>query len=521
MFIDDIFAQSLVHKTVLTTLVAWLLFSVLLWGHYQLGWRSQTAVRLTLAGFFLLMLGFSAPSWYWSWCCSAGVRTIWGLPPPKRFFFKIAFPNSSTGFTTQLNEAPLGLLFSVLAALILLSGFFSSSETGMMSLNRYRLKHLQKQKHRSAMRAARLLERPDRLIGLILIGNNLVNIFASAVATVIAIRLWGTTGVFVASLLLTLVILIFAEITPKTIAALHPEKVAFPFSLILEPLMKLLYPLVWLVNTFTNGLLRLLGFDPAKGSDESVSSEELRTIVTEAGQLIPTRHRGMLLNILDLEQVTVDDIMIPRNDVYGIDLDETDDEIMRLIQTSSVTRLPVWREDINNIVGVLHMRNISRVIDRQGLDRAALEREMERPYFIPESTPLHTQLLNFQKKKLRLGVVVDEYGDVLGLAALEDILEEIVGEFTSNLVDSGDNIFPQRDGSFIIAGTANIREVNKSLDWELPTDGPKTISGLVLEILESFPDANAGLAIDNYRLEILELEGNVVQAVRARTASAS
>ncbi|TXS91674.1 HlyC/CorC family transporter [Parahaliea aestuarii] len=414
-----------------------------------------------------------------------------------------------------MNEAPLGLLCSVLVVLILLSGFFSSSETGMMSLNRYRLKHLRKNKHRGARRASKLLQRPDRLIGLILIGNNLVNILASAIATVIAIRLWGDAGIAIATGGLTLVILIFAEITPKTIAALYPEKIAFPASIVLLPLMKLMYPLVWLINSITNGLMRLMGVDPSKGGDEHVSTEELRTIVTEAGQLIPTRHRGMLLNILDLEEVSVDDIMVPRNDVYGIDLDDSDEEILGAIQASSHTRLPVWRDDINNIVGVLHMRNISRVIDKQGLDRGALEREMETPYFIPENTPLHTQLFNFQKNKLRLGVVVDEYGDVMGLVALEDILEEIVGEFTSNLVDTADTIFPQRDGSYIITGNANIREINKSLDWELPTDGPKTLSGLILEYLESFPDGNAGLAIDDYRLEILELQGNVVQAVRA------
>jgi len=390
----------------------------------------------------------------------------------------------------------------------------------MMSLNRYRLKHLQNNKHRGATRAGKLLERPDRLIGLILIGNNLVNIFASAIATVIAIRLWGDAGIFIATFALTLVILIFAEITPKTIAALHPEKIAFPASLILLPLLKILYPLVAAVNWITNGLLRTFGMDPAKQNDEHVSSDELRTIVTDAGKLIPARHRGMLLNILDLEEVSVDDIMVPRNDVFGIDLDDSDDEILRYIQTSSHTRLPVWKEDINNIVGMLHMRNMSRVIDSQGLDRNALEREMEKPYFIPEGTPLHTQLLNFQQKKSRLAVVVDEYGEVMGLVALEDILEEIVGEFTSNMAGTEDNIFPQRDGSFIIAGTANIREINKSLDWHLPTDGPKTISGLILEYLEGFPDANAGLSIGTYRLEILELEGNVVQAVKANVVAA-
>ncbi len=391
----------------------------------------------------------------------------------------------------------------------------------MMSLNRYRLKHLRKNKHRGARRASKLLERPDRLIGLILIGNNLVNIAASALATVIAIRLWGDAGIIIATIALTLTILIFAEITPKTIAALYPEKIAFPASFILWPLLKLLYPVVVGVNGITNGLLRLLGFDPDKSSDEHVSSEELRTIVTEAGQLIPRQHRDMLLNILDLEEVEVDDIMVPRSEVYGIDLDDSDDDIMQCLQNSSHTLLPVWREDINDILGILHMRSISRVIDQQGLDRAALEREMDKPYFIPESTPLHTQLLNFQKKKLRLGIVVDEYGQVMGLVALEDILEEIVGEFTSNLQNPTDSIYPQRDGSYIIAGTATVRDINRNLDWELPTDGPKTLSGLILENLELFPDANAGLTIAGYMLEILELEGNVVQAVKARPQAAT
>ena len=391
----------------------------------------------------------------------------------------------------------------------------------MMSLNRYRLKHLRKNKHRGARRASKLLERPDRLIGLILIGNNLVNIAASALATVIAIRLWGDAGIIIATIALTLTILIFAEITPKTIAALYPEKIAFPASFILWPLLKLLYPVVVGVNGITNGLLRLLGFDPNKSGDEHVSSEELRTIVTEAGQLIPRQHRDMLLNILDLEEVEVDDIMVPRSEVYGIDLDDSDDEIMQCLQNSSHTLLPVWREDINDILGILHMRSISRVIDQQGLDRAALEREMDTPYFIPESTPLHTQLLNFQNKKLRLGSVVDEYGQVMGLVALEDILEEIVGEFTSNLQNPTDSIYPQRDGSYIIAGTATIRDINRNLDWELPTDGPKTLSGLILENLELFPDANAGLTIAGYMLEILELEGNVVQAVKARPQAAT
>ncbi|MFK8042776.1 HlyC/CorC family transporter [Congregibacter sp.] len=415
-----------------------------------------------------------------------------------------------------MNEAPLGLLFAVLAALILMSGFFSSSETGMMSLNRYRLKHLRKQNHKGAQRASKLLERPDRLIGLILIGNNLVNIAASAIATVIAIRLYGDAGIVIATILLTLVILIFAEVTPKTIAALHPEKIAFPASVVLLPLMRLLIPLVAIVNWVTNGLLRLLGINTNEAGEERVSREELRTIVSDPDAMIPQRHRGMLVNILDLEGVTVDDIMVPRNEFYGIDLDASDEVILETIHRSNHTLLPVWREDSNNIEGVLHLRNASRVMDREGLSRSGLLAALDKPYFIPESTPLHTQLRNFQQKKFRLALVVDEYGDVIGLVAVADILEEIVGEFTSNLSDSSDEIYPQRDGSYVFDGGASVRDINKALKWELPTDGPKTLSGLVLEYLESFPDGNAGLRIGSYCFEILELEGNVVRAVKGR-----
>ena len=386
----------------------------------------------------------------------------------------------------------------------------------MMTLNRHKLRHLQKNKIRGAIRAGKLLDRPDRLIGLILIGNNMVNIFASAVATVISIRLWGDAGVYIATAALTVVILVFAEVTPKTIAALHPERVAFPASVILLPLMTLMSPVVAMVNAVTNRLSRLLGFDPKKEAYEHVSADELRTIVTDAGKLIPARHRELLINIMDLVQVSVDDIMVPRNEVYGINLDNTDQEILLKIQSTAHTRLPVWRNDINNIIGVLHMRSISRVVNGLTLDRVALEREMEKPYFVPESTPLHTQLINFQEMKKPLAVVVDEYGEVRGVVALGDILEEIVGDFTSNMAETTESILLERDGSYIIDGTENIRDINKTLGWSLPKDGPKTLSGLILEYLESFPAAPAGLTIGDYRLEILELEGNVVRLVRAQ-----
>lgn len=413
-----------------------------------------------------------------------------------------------------MNDAPLGLLFTILAILILASGFFSSSETGMMSLNRYRLKHLRSQNHRGAIRASKLLDRPDRLIGLILIGNNLVNIMASAIATVIAIRLYGDAGIAIATVLLTIVVLIFAEITPKTIAALHPERVAFPASLVLLPLLKLMMPMVAAINAITNGILKLMGFRPDKAQGEHLSQEELRTIVTESASMIPSRHRSMLVNILDLEEVTVDDIMVPRNEVYGLDLSWSDEEILEALQTSSHTLLPVWVDDINDIKGILHLRNISRVIMNGGLCRDALKKEIEQPYFIPENTPLHTQLMEFQQKKLRLGIVVDEYGDVMGLATLEDILEEIVGEFTSNLEEDDDDIKRQIDGSALCHGTATIRDLNRHMDWSLPTDGPKTLSGLALEALEAFPVGQVAIQLPGYRLEVQEIEGNLLSQIR-------
>lgn len=385
----------------------------------------------------------------------------------------------------------------------------------MMSLNRYRLKHLKKDGHKGAVRASKLLDRPDRLIGLILIGNNLVNVLAAAIVTIIAMRFWGDAGIAIGSFLLTLVLLVFAEITPKTIAALHPERIAFPASFILSPLLKLLYPLVWFVNGITNGLLKLMGVNPEEHPELAITSDELRTLVTDAGHLIPQNHQGMLLNILELERVSVDHIMIPRNEVFGIDLSESDVLILRKIQHSEYTRLPVYEDDVNNITGFLHMRRVGRFIDGDGLNRKNMMEHVEEPYFIPEGTPLNTQLLNFQQNKNRIAMVVDEYGDVMGLVALEDILEEIVGQFTSNLAETVEDIYEQHDGSFVIDGTATIRDINKSLEWELPVDGPVTLNGLILEHLEGFPEGNACVQLNNYCLEILELRDNMIQAVRA------
>jgi len=414
-------------------------------------------------------------------------------------------------------------LFLLLAVLIALAAFFSSAETGMMSLNRYRLKHLVSNGNRSARRASWLLKRPDRLLGFILIGNTLVNIFAASIATVIGLRLLGDSGlaVTVSGILLTLLLLIFGELTPKTIAALYPERIAFPLSHILKPLLRLFYPLVLLVNGITNNLLRLVGINPAKRPEEPLSQAELRTIVNEAGQLIPERHQGMLLSILDLEQMTVEDVMVPRTEMLGIDLGDDDASLLEQLRACKFTRLPVYREDINNIVGILHLRAGARLLNAAGaFDRDALMREIKPPYFVPEGTPLHTQLFNFQKEKRRVAVVVDEYGAIQGLVTLEDILEEIVGEFTSNLTNSSDEIVAEADGSYTIDGGTVIREINRALEWNLPTDGPKTLNGLLLEHLEAFPDGAVGLRVGNYTFETLEAQGKVLKKVRAFGASA-
>jgi Mg2+/Co2+ transporter CorB len=417
-----------------------------------------------------------------------------------------------------LNEAPLGLLFLLLIALVFLSAFFSSSETGMMALNRYRLKHLASSGHKGAKRASQLLERPERLISVVLIGNTLANVLASALATFIAIRILGDNAIAVtiASFLVATFLLIFAEIAPKTVAALYPERIAFPFSRALKPLLRSIYPLVWLLNTIVNKLLRLFGIDPNKHKDEPLSQEELRTIVNDAGEIIPQRHQGMLLNILDLEQMSIDDIMVPRSEVVGLDIDDLDATLIQQLSTCEFTRIPVYKKDINNIIGILHLRAVIRVIDKDGqLNRRTLLKEIDEPYFVPEGTPLHTQLFNFQKQKRRMAIVVDEYGVVQGLIALEDILEEIVGEFTSNLADESEEIIEQNDGSFLIDGSASIREVNRTLDWKLPTDGPKTLNGLLLETLEGFPDADVGMRIGEYCFETMNMQGNTVKSVRA------
>ena len=417
-----------------------------------------------------------------------------------------------------MSDVPLGVLFAALIVLILLSAFFSGSETGMMALNRYRLRHLAKGPHKGAKRAAELLERPDRLIGLILFGNNFVNIVAGMLAAFIAWRIMGDPGLALAPFALTVVILVFAEVAPKTLAALHPERVAFPAATVLKPLLKFFYPVVAAINWLANGVLRLLRVFPSDVDSQQLSTDELRTVVNEAGTLISHKYQSMLVSILDLEKVTVDDIMVPRSEINGIDIEDEMDDIIELLVHSQHTRLPLYRGDIDNVLGVLHLRKVLQPLEHTELDKDWLLENASEPYFVPLGTPLNTQLRNFQRQRQRIGLVVDEYGDVDGLVTLEDLLEEIVGEFTTDPADHSPDVHPQDDGTYLIDGGANLRELNRGMRWELPTDGPKTLNGLVLEYLESIPEPGTSLLIARYPVEIVQVSGNAVKTARIKPA---
>ena len=413
-----------------------------------------------------------------------------------------------------MDDISTGCLFGTLLLLIILSAFFSGSETALMTLNRYRLKHLAEEGNRAASLAQRLLERPDRLIGLILLGNNFVNILASSLATILAMRLGGEGAIPLAAGILTLVILIFSEVAPKTLAALHPEKLAFPAAWVYTPLLKVSYPLVALVNFFANSLLRLLRVYPEASGRDTLSKEELRTIVNEAGALIPHKHQKMLLGILDLEKATVEDIMIPRQEIDGIDLNEPWDELVQDLLEMPYTQALVYRGSIDNVVGFIHARHLMQALMAGELTPEKLESLIQEPYYIPEGTPLNTQLLNFQKAKRRVGLVVDEYGDVLGLVTMSDLLEQIVGEFTSDPTDRISDVTPQEDGSYLASGSASVRELVKTFGWDLPTEGPRTFNGLILEQLESIPEPGTSLLINGYPVEILQTQGNAVKTAR-------
>ena len=418
-------------------------------------------------------------------------------------------------------DLPLEVLFGALVVLLLLSAFFSSSETALMSLNRYRLRHRAREGHRGSRIAEQLLARPDRLIGLILLGNNLVNISAASLTTIICIRLGGESAIAIGTGLLTLAVLIFAEVAPKTMAALKPERIALPASYVYYPALKLLYPAVWVVNLLANGVLLLFGIRTSTLGGDTLSREELRTVVQEAGAMISRKYQRMLISILDLEKVTVEDVMIPRQSIVGIDLQDDIDDIVTSLQASDHTRLPVYRDSIDNVIGILHLRRVIRALNERTLTKDGITRLVSETYFVPEGTPLSTQLVQFQKRKRRVAMIVDEYGDLQGMVTLEDILEEIVGEFTTDPAADEQEIVAADDDSYVVTGGIHLRDLNRVNNWRLPTSGPKTLNGLIVEQLESIPDTGTVLEIGRYSIEILEKTENMVRRARLREQSAT
>jgi len=406
-------------------------------------------------------------------------------------------------------------LVVLLIVLIISCGFFASSETALMAVNRYRMRHQARLKKRSAILVLKLLQRPDRLLGIILIGNTLFSVLCSAIATLISIALWGEQSVWIATLLLTLVLLVVGETAPKTLAALYPEKVAHIVAFPIYVLRQMFYPLIWLVNILSNSLLRLIGVKMTHNLSESLTSDELRTLVHETTGSIPPRYQSMLLGILDLNKLTVNDVMLPRRTIKGIDLNSSWDAIYSHLTKITQEWIPFYREDINHLVGILQPRDLACfLMEKKELNAETLLSLLRKPYFVPEQTPLNIQLHNFQKKHEQIAFVVDEYGEILGALTLDDILEEIVGEFTINIVEPKTVIQIQSDGSYLVDGMLPVREFNRFVHWDLPITGPHTMSGLITEYLESLPRPGICVLIQKYPIEIIEVKANRVKTAR-------
>ena len=410
-----------------------------------------------------------------------------------------------------MNEIPLWILLASIAFLVLMSAFFSGSETSMMAINRYRLKHLVKEKNKSAKRVSRLLEKTDRLLGVILIGNNFTHTLSTALATVVAIRIWSDNAVLAVTVFMTIIMIIFAEVMPKTIAALKPESIAFPSSYLLKPLSKILSPLITLVSFISNNVTKLMGIDLDNANKDELKPEELRTLLQTSG--VPKRQEEMLMGIFDMDNLSVNDVMIPKNEIIGIDLNDEIKDIVKQLQEIDFTYVPCYEDTIDNIQGFLSLNKKAEFLGSETKSIRSLKDELREPLFVPENTPLYKQLANFQSSGRRVGLIVDEYGDIEGIITLRSILEIIVGEITTESIERMD-IMPQADGSYLVDGSMMIREVNRRLEWELPTEGPKTLSGLILEEIQTIPDTNVGLSIENYRIETVLIKDNVIKLAK-------
>jgi Mg2+/Co2+ transporter CorB len=392
-----------------------------------------------------------------------------------------------------------------------MSAFFSGSETSMMAINRYRLKHLVKEKNKSAKRVSKLLERTDRLLGVILIGNNFTHTLSTALATVVAIRIWSDSAVLAVTVFMTIIMIIFAEVMPKTIAALKPESIAFPSSYLLKPLSKILSPLITLVSFVSNNVTKLIGIDLDNADKDELKPEELRTLLQTSR--VPKRQEEMLMGIFDMDYLSVNDVMIPKNEIIGIDLNDELEDILKQLQDIDFTYIPCFEDSIDNIQGFLSLNKKADFLGYKNQSKQNLKEELQEPLFVPENTPLYKQLANFQSSRKRVGLIVDEYGDIEGIITLRAILEVIVGEITTESIEKMD-IMPQADGTYLVEGGMMIREVNRRLDWELPTEGPKTLSGLILEEIQTIPETNIGLTISGYRIETVLIKDNVIKLAK-------
>ncbi|MEA1990515.1 MAG: HlyC/CorC family transporter [Pseudomonadota bacterium] len=424
-----------------------------------------------------------------------------------------------------MNSLDISILFGILALLIILSALFSSSETSMMALNRYRLKHQVKSGHKGAKLAQKLLESPDRLLGVILLGNNFVNIFASSIATIIAMKLIGEAGIALAAGLLTMVVLVFAEVAPKTVAALYPEKIAYPAAYVLTPLLKILSPVVWLVNFFANGLLKLFGVNIKNVEDaHALTHEELQTLIDEATSQLPEQYRSMLSSVLELENVTVEDVMIPKQDIYAVNVDQPIEQILKAIQKSPYTRVPLYRGSLDeDLIGMLNLRRALPVLMRAEVRLKDIIKITRPAYYIPETTSLNVQLGKFNEHKRRMALIVDEYGDLQGLLTMEDLLEEIVGKLSTDAKSKPENeaVALHEDGSMTIDASEFIRDLNKEFSLTLPTEGPKTLNGLIQEELEALPLPGTCIKVNEYILEVVETSTNSIEVIKLSTFTPS
>ncbi|CAK0781676.1 UPF0053 family inner membrane protein YfjD [Gammaproteobacteria bacterium] len=416
-----------------------------------------------------------------------------------------------------MNDIPLSLLFSALGLCVALAAFCAGAETGLMALNRHRLRYLMARGQRRAASAARLLEHPDRLMGLLLLGNTFFKVCAAGLAALLGWRLEGDLGIVVAAVLLTLVVLVVADLAPKTAATLNPEGVGLALAPILLPLVRFFTPLVWMLNALTRGLLWLGQLVPTRGDGgESLSREELRSVVNEVTEIVPRRHLRVLVGLLELENITVEDVMVPRAEIIGLDLTDPWPELLTRLTTTRHTHLPVYHENLDQVEGILHVRDVLPLLVRPDFDQASLRKVLRETYFIPVGTSLHTQLLHFQHHRQGLGLVVNEYGDIRGLLTLENILEEVVGEFAPEPTSGLRDIYPEPDGSYLVDGGVSVRELNRQMGWKLPMEGPKTLNGLILEHIEAIPQIGSHFQLAGYPMEVVEIGGNVVKTVRIK-----